>query len=64
MKIRDFLKIVVAVQNLVMQHLLNFVDNSSIPYDCLYCPASCYNTGGWRVSAVLRDGFKITGGKK
>ena len=30
MKIRDFLKIVVAVQNLVMQHLLNFEDNSSI----------------------------------
>ena len=34
-------------------------------YDCLYCRASCYNTeGGCSVFSVLRDGFKITGGKK
>ena len=62
MKIRDFLKIVVAVQNLVMQHLLNFEDNSSIALWLFVLLGILLQYG--RVFAVLRDGFKITGGKK
>ena len=47
----------------VMQYLLNFEDNSSFTF-MIVCIAWLLLQYSGRVFAGLRDGFKITGGKK